>query len=141
MLLFADDLVVLAESQQDLEAMLKVLYDYSLFWRFKYNYEKCGVIRFKYENTPRPKIISGKCTDTCNCGFHYRFGPHLINEVLSYKYLGIEINYKLSFPNLNYESWLKHELIWDVFGRWVLGVDFYQLKHLSTYIKHWYDLS
>ena len=31
------------------------------------------------------------------CGFHYQFGLNLINEVLSYKYLGVELDYKLSF--------------------------------------------
>ncbi len=98
-LFFADDIVLLANNKQDLEYMLKVLYNYSVLWRFKYNYEKCGVVRFKYSNKPRPPITYGQCNGTCTCGSHYQFGPNLINEVLMYKYLGAEIDYKLSFKD------------------------------------------
>ena len=36
-LLFADDLVILANTKVDLEVMLKVIHEFSLHWRFKFN--------------------------------------------------------------------------------------------------------
>lgn len=93
MLYFADDIVLLAESKEDLEEMLEVVYQYSLKWRLKFNYEKCNVIVF--DN--KIKIVTpGSCTQACTCGHHYAFGPNLIKEVIVYKYLGIELDNRLN---------------------------------------------
>ena len=35
---------------------------------------------------------------------HFKFGPFFINEVLTYKYLGIELDYKLSFQEFKSKS-------------------------------------
>jgi hypothetical protein len=94
-LFFADDIVLFAENREDLEDMLKVVFEYSLRWRLKFNYEKCGVIRF--DNQRGRSITYGKCDKKCSCGHHYSFGPNLIKEVLIYKYLGIELDNCLSF--------------------------------------------
>ena len=94
MLFFADDIVLLAESQEDLEAMLAQVYKYSIKWRLKFNYDKCNVIRF--DNKERI-IDYGKCDQKCTCSHHFSFGPHLIKEVLVYKYLEIELNNRLTF--------------------------------------------
>ncbi len=68
--------------------MLKIVYDYSLKWRFKFNYDKCGVVIFENKISDRSSLKYGKCQDTkikeCKCGHHFKFGPYLINEVLSY---------------------------------------------------------
>ena len=47
-LLFADDVVILAENKEDLEFMLKIVYQYSLNWRFCFNLDKCGVISIRF---------------------------------------------------------------------------------------------
>ena len=94
-LFFADDIVVLAESQEDLELMLKAIYDYSLLWRFKFNLDKCGVVVFHY--SIRGILSYGNCTNECKCDHHFKFGPFLIKEVLTYKYLGLELDYRLHF--------------------------------------------
>ena len=46
MLFFADDVVILAESKEDLELMLKAVYEWSIKWRCKFNYDKCNVVTF-----------------------------------------------------------------------------------------------
>jgi hypothetical protein len=46
-LLFADDIVVLAEIKEELESTLKEIFAYSFKWRFKFNLDKCGVIVFQ----------------------------------------------------------------------------------------------
>ena len=98
-LFFADDIVLFAESKSDLELMLRVVYEYSLKWRCKFNYDKCGVIVFDNRNPNRKEFVYGKCSKKCRCGKHYLFGDTLINEVLVYKYLGVDLDYKLSFQS------------------------------------------
>ena len=90
LLLFADDIVVIAESRKDLEKMLAVIYEYSLKWRFKFNYDKCAMVIFG--NKEFPNVQYGKCDSNSNCGFHVQFGPNLIKEVGIYKYLGVELD-------------------------------------------------
>jgi hypothetical protein len=94
-LLFADDVVVIADSKQDLECMLKAIYEFSLKWRLKFNFDKCNVVKF--DSISDRKIIYGNCTTSCTCGHHFVFGPQLIKEVLVYKYLGLELDHRLNF--------------------------------------------
>jgi len=94
-LLFADDVVVLADSKEDLELMLKAIYEFSLKWRLKFNFDKCNVVKF--DNVKGKVITYGNCVGKCNCNHHYAFGPQLIKEVLVYKYLGIELDNCLNF--------------------------------------------
>jgi hypothetical protein len=90
MLYFADDIVLMAESKEDLELLLDAVFQYSLKWRLKFNYDKCNVVVFDFQ---RKKVIShGNCNQICTCGNHYRFGSNLIKEVVVYKYLGIELD-------------------------------------------------
>ena len=46
---------------------------------------------------PRKGINYGQCVGKCSCDGHFSFGPHLIKEVLFYKYLGLELDHCLSF--------------------------------------------
>ena len=76
--------------------MLQFIYTYSIFWRFKFNMDKCAVIIFQ-GNKIRQPIVHGQCKNVCTCHHHFQFGPFLINEVLSYKYLGLDLDYRLIF--------------------------------------------
>ena len=95
LLYFADDIVILADSKEDLEIMLQAVYEFSLKWRLKFNYDKCNVVVFNNKKTESLKY--GNCTGKCNCANHYAFGPHLIRAVLFYKYLGVELDNCLNF--------------------------------------------
>lgn len=94
MLYFADDIVLLAESKDDLESMLQIVFNYSIKWRVKLNDDKCNVVVF--HNIPNKSIYYDNCINQCNCNHHYKFGNNLIKEVLIYKYLGIELDYRLT---------------------------------------------
>jgi hypothetical protein len=97
LLAFADDIVLLADSKKDLELMLEEVFNYSVKWRFKFNYDKCNTLVF--DNLPG-KVISNYCSmpgNRCTCQHHFRFGPKYIKEILVYKYLGIELDNRLSY--------------------------------------------
>src|SRR5277367_2558801 len=97
MLAFADDIVLLSESKEDLEVMLGEVFNYSLKWRFNFNCEKCNVLVF---DNLSDKVIGNYCSlgnNGCICQHHYKFGLNYIKEVLRYKYLGIELDNRLSY--------------------------------------------
>ena len=52
-----------------------------------------------FENKRTASYNYGNCINKCNCGNHVSFGPHLIQEVGIYKYLGIELDKCLSFKD------------------------------------------
>ena len=97
-LLFADDIALIADSKEDLELLLKTTYEFSLKWRFKFNYDKCATIEF--DNISHEPFVYGDCKEYCTCGHHYRFGKNLIQQVLVYKYLGTELDNCLTFTQL-----------------------------------------
>ena len=70
---FADDIVLLAESGEQLQSMLDVVYSYSRRWRLKFNVSKCGVL-----------VVGQKRREKL-----WRLGKEWIKEVDEYKYLGV----------------------------------------------------
>ena len=95
-LMFADDISLIAGDKEKLEHLMKITFEYSRKWRFTFNYEKCAVVVFDNNVKSRP-IQLGNCTQVCNCGYHWKLGDKLIQQVNSYKYLGIELDPVLSF--------------------------------------------
>ena len=76
-LFWADDVVLIADSERDLERMLSIAGDFSKDWKLDFNYEKSNI------------IVVGKRTNKLKlwplCDRH-------ITEVDSYKYLGFQIS-------------------------------------------------
>jgi hypothetical protein len=118
LLLFADDIVLIAESKEDLELMLKVAYVWSLKWRCKYNYDKCAVIVF--DNKKHEPLSYDKCEKNCTCGHHWFFGPHFIKQVLSYKYLGVELDNRLSYKE--FKARLLNKSRMNMGRIWAMGI-------------------
>jgi hypothetical protein len=120
-LLFADDIALIANSKEDLEFLLEFTFEFSKKWRFKFNYDKCAVIEF--DNKDHEPFVYGNCTDICTCGHHYRFGKNLIMQVVMYKYLGVELDNRLSYKYLKRRLATKART--NVGRIWALAVDSY----------------
>ena len=73
---FADDIVLLARSGEELQKMLDVVGDYGVRWRIRFNPGKCGVL-----------VVGQKKQKTL-----WKLGKETIGEVDEYKYLGVWIN-------------------------------------------------
>jgi hypothetical protein len=79
MLLYADDIVLLTRSADELKAMLKVTHEYARKWRFDVNHGKSNVVVFGSKAAKKEaKVIV------------WRLGSDVLKVVEIYKYLGIE---------------------------------------------------
>ena len=83
-LLYADDLVLLARNEKDLQCMLNILNTWCLQWNIHINAEKSQIVHFRKKEM--------ECT---NVRFHC--GNHELQNVSSYKYLGLLLNEFLDF--------------------------------------------
>ena len=77
----------------------------------------CGC-QISLKSTKDKKIVYGNCIGNCTCGYHYSFGPKLINEVLVYKYLGVELDYRLLLKEfkqrIRNKAWTNLSRIWSM---------------------------
>ena len=83
-LLYADDMVLIAESEEDLQKLLDIMQQWCYKWRLKVNIEKSKVVHFRAPRKQRS-----------NSTFNY--GEHEIDIVPSYKYLGVIMDEFLKF--------------------------------------------
>ena len=83
-LLYADDIVLLAESETDLQTMLDAMYEWTRKWRLKVNVAKTKIIQFR----PKRRQMTNIC---------FKFGDSDIDKVHYYKYLGIYLDEYLDF--------------------------------------------
>ena len=74
-LMFADDLVLLANNQQDLQCSLNLLYGYCSKWALTVNHSKTKVLVF------------GGASSLCPFIWSYNGDP--LQQVFSYRYLGV----------------------------------------------------
>ena len=83
-LLYADDLVLISENEDDLQNMLNVLEKWCVDWKMKANVNKTKVMHF------RP----GGREQTA---FNFSLGNSRVDIVDTYKYLGIVMHYSLNY--------------------------------------------
>lgn len=83
-LLYADDIVLLAETQKDLHLLLKIVEEHSNKWRYEPNPKKCGVL----------------VTNDNKINRRWKINNELIKETDCYKYLGVHFQKDL--------KWTKH---------------------------------
>lgn len=84
-LLFADDAVALAESEEDLEQAILILNNWAIKWEMKMNVNKCGIIYFPPRTSNDTVAIRPM-----------KIGDETIPVVDKYTYLGISIEKDLS---------------------------------------------
>ena len=83
-LLYADDIVLIAEDEAQLSELMDAIHRYSRLWRFDINHGKCGLMRF---------LPSGSALPTSEL----RIGDRVIQWVAQYKYLGVELHAGVPF--------------------------------------------
>ena len=76
LLLYADDLAVIAESEEDLQEMLNILENWCKKWRMRVNVRKTKIVHFKTLRQQRTE-------------FEFIFNNEIVECVDKYKYLGI----------------------------------------------------
>ena len=89
-LMYADDTIILADSEQNLQLGLNALKSYCDTWKLEINCSKTKITIFS-----RNKIN--------HSAYNFKYGDQVIETVDSYKYLGVIFNYNGSF-NLALDS-------------------------------------
>jgi len=85
-LLYADDIVILAESEENLQHMISYMQKWCNKWRLKINYAKTNVVHFRNRRKPRTSYI-------------FKYADVQLETVDRYKYLGIYFNEFLNFTS------------------------------------------
>ena len=83
-LLYADDMVLLANNEHDLQIMLNKMHEWCHKWRLKVNISKSNIVHFR---PPRAKLTQ----------FVFQYGDKNLEIVNEYKYLGVILDQHLSF--------------------------------------------
>ena len=88
LLLFADDIVVIADSPHELQQLLTALSQYAARWRFELSSSKTKVLVFNN----RLSVSQSE--------YRYFLGDHQIEVVSEFRYLGIILHYSLSWSSM-----------------------------------------
>ncbi len=83
-LLYADDIVILAENEAHLQSLLDIVHDWTQKWRLLINVDKTKVVHFRR-----------KCEQQTSTSF--KCGDKNVDTVSSYRYLGCELNEHLDY--------------------------------------------
>ena len=85
-LLYADDIVLLAENETDLQDMINCIFDCCQKWRLFINHGKTKIIHFRSKRSRRSDYI-------------FKYGEQIIEYTSSYKYLGVIFNEFMNFTS------------------------------------------
>ena len=83
-LLYADDIVLISETEESLQKQLNTVHSWCQKWQLSINCSKTQVIHFRK--------MTGQETN-----FEFRMGDKCIENVKKYRYLGVELNYCVNF--------------------------------------------
>ena len=86
LLMFADDIAIMAETEEDLQCMLSTLHTWCESWRLHINTSKTKIVHFRHKSQPRTS-------------FNFKCGPSELEVVPSYKYLGVWLDEHLDYQN------------------------------------------
>jgi hypothetical protein len=91
LLLYADDIVLLASSAQELQAMMNRVAQYATKWRFNINAKKTEVMIFRCGLKHEKKGEDSSM---------FRLGDRHINVTSTYKYLGVDVEDSLCWKRM-----------------------------------------
>ena len=83
-LLYADDIVLLAECEIDLQIMLDIVTDWCSKWRLNVNKDKTQIVHFRKPSVKRSS-------------FNFKLGSTDLHYTQNYKYLGLTLDEHLTF--------------------------------------------
>ena len=83
-LLYADDMVLMADSEQDLQKLLNILHEWCSKWRLSLNRDKTQIVHFRPSGRNMSKFV-------------FLYGRDTLRTVSNYKYLGIILDEFLKF--------------------------------------------
>ena len=83
-LLYADDIVLLAENEKDLQTLLDITQDWCYKWKMNINVEKSKIMHFRQNKKKQSNV-------------NFSFGDMPLQYCESYKYLGIYLDPHLKF--------------------------------------------
>ena len=75
-LMFADDIALLSDSEDKMQAMLDHLFTWCSQWRLSLNLEKTKLVHFRHQSIPRTE-------------YDFKYGDEPIGTTTKYKYLGL----------------------------------------------------
>ena len=79
----ADVVALLALTKHDLEAMMKISYDYSCRWRYSLKPQKTVILVFGESATKQKKLSDSRC---------WRLGERPVTEHTSHRHVGITLS-------------------------------------------------
>ena len=83
-LLYADDIVLISESEESLQKMLDSVHNWCQKWQLNINCSKTQIVHFRKKSEWESK-------------FNFKIGKSEIERTNKYRYLGVELNYSLEF--------------------------------------------
>ena len=83
-LLYADDMVLIAESEESLQKLLDITHEWCMKWRLSLNRDKTQIVHFRHSRMGRTS-------------YQFKYGTEEIKVVPSYKYLGVILDEFLNF--------------------------------------------
>ena len=85
-LTYADDVLILAENENDMQNLLNYVYDWCRKWRLIINFSKTSVVHFRNRGKHRSE-------------FEFKIGNQKVEYASVYRYLGVHMNEHLDFVN------------------------------------------
>ena len=83
-LLYADDIALIGDSEEDLQNLLDCVYTWCKKWRMRINIKKSKVVHFRTKSVNQTQL-------------NFKFGTEILDKVDKYKYLGIVMDEFLDF--------------------------------------------
>ena len=85
LLMFADDIALVAETEEDLLCMLNALHSWCECWLLHTNISKTKVVHFRQKSQPRTSWIQMRPFKNRSCAFIYKYLGMWLDEHLDYQ--------------------------------------------------------